>query len=189
MQQFSRIIEFRQDVYTHAFLRARDAQFELVDALLLSPSIRSYPELSQSPAFRRRWHSLYKAMETERQDETWLTAYLAHQVPAEKLVVLPLDTTAWPHPQARTLEDRANSQSSRTSTVLRRPFSSTRLLPVIRIRSWLDLPNRAVVGRYRYRLRAYPATRLISMRASSKCNPSAGSEGVLVEPKTRGVPG
>lgn len=106
MQEFSKIIEFRQDVYAHAFPRARDAQFELLDALLLSPSIRSYPELSQSPVFRREWHSLYKAMENGRQDDAWLTAYLAQQIPTEEPVILSLDATAWPHPQARTLEDR-----------------------------------------------------------------------------------
>ena len=106
MRQFSKIIEFRQEVYTYAFTQARDAQFELIDALLLSRSIRSYPELSQSPAFRRQWHSLYKAMETGRQDEAWLTTYLTQQVPMEEMVILSLDATAWPHPQARTLEDR-----------------------------------------------------------------------------------
>lgn len=106
MQQSNTIVEFRQQVYRHAFTRARDAQFELIDALLLSPVIRSYPELSLSPAFRRQWPSLYKAVETGRQDTPWLKAYLAQQVPAEGLVILPLDATAWPHPQARTLEDR-----------------------------------------------------------------------------------
>jgi len=36
MQQFNNLIEFRQTVYDHVLTRARDAQFELVDALLLS---------------------------------------------------------------------------------------------------------------------------------------------------------
>ena len=45
MQQLSKIIESRQEVYAHALLYARDAQFELIDALLLSPALRvsSYP--------------------------------------------------------------------------------------------------------------------------------------------------
>jgi hypothetical protein len=55
MQQSNTIVEFRQQVYSNAFTRARDAQFEIIDALLLSPVIRSYPELSLSPAFRRQW--------------------------------------------------------------------------------------------------------------------------------------
>jgi len=52
MGQFNKLIEFRQAIYDHGLTRARDAQFELVDALLLSPPIRSFPELSLSPVFR-----------------------------------------------------------------------------------------------------------------------------------------
>lgn len=35
MKQFNKLIEFRQAVYEHGFTKAQDAQFELVDALLL----------------------------------------------------------------------------------------------------------------------------------------------------------
>ncbi len=48
MQQFNNLIEFRQTVYHRALTRSRDAQFELVDALLLSAPIHSFPELSPS---------------------------------------------------------------------------------------------------------------------------------------------
>ena len=106
MQQFTKIVEFRQQFYQHALTGARDAQFELVDALLLSRTINSYPELSLSPAFRRKWHSAYKALERGRQDVAWLEQYLIQQVPTDKLVILPLDATAWPHPQARVMQDR-----------------------------------------------------------------------------------
>ena len=46
MEQFNNLIEFRQAIYEHGFTKAGDAQFELVDALLLGRSIRSFPELS-----------------------------------------------------------------------------------------------------------------------------------------------
>jgi hypothetical protein len=52
MEQFTSLVEFRQAVYDRGLTRARDAQFELVDALLLSRPIRSFPELSLSSAFR-----------------------------------------------------------------------------------------------------------------------------------------
>ena len=39
MKQFAELIEFRQAVYEHRLSRARDAQFERVDALLLSSLI------------------------------------------------------------------------------------------------------------------------------------------------------
>jgi len=128
MQQFNRIIEFRQQVYAHVFTRERDAQFELLDALLLSWGFSSYPELSLSPVFRRKWPSVYKAPERGRQDVTWLERYLVQQVPATGMVILPLDATAWPHPQARVLEDRQYVYSprggvTRPSIVAGHPYS------------------------------------------------------------------
>jgi len=42
-EQFNNIIEFRQQVYERALVTERDAQFELVDALLLSQSIDTFP--------------------------------------------------------------------------------------------------------------------------------------------------
>ena len=37
MDQFNNLIEFRQAIYDHGLIGAQDAQFELLDALLLSP--------------------------------------------------------------------------------------------------------------------------------------------------------
>ncbi len=106
MEQFTRLIEFRQAVYDQGFTRARDTQFELLDALLLSPPIRSFPELSLSPVFRREWSSAYAAIEEGQQDLEWLEGYLIQQVPRRGLQVFALDGTAWAHPAAKTLADR-----------------------------------------------------------------------------------
>jgi hypothetical protein len=106
MQQFSKFIEFRQAVYDHALTRARDAQFELVDALLLSAPIHTFPELSLCPAFRRQWPSAYAAIEDGRQDRDWLERYLIRHLPTHGLLVFPLDGTSWPHTAARTMADR-----------------------------------------------------------------------------------
>ncbi|MGD2027767.1 MAG: hypothetical protein PVI99_08125, partial [Anaerolineales bacterium] len=61
-KQFNKIIDFRQSIYEHALTKERDAQFELVNALLLSNKLQSFPALSLSPAFRRSWTSTYAAM-------------------------------------------------------------------------------------------------------------------------------
>ncbi len=106
MEQFTKLIEFRQAVYDRGLTRARDAQFELVDALLLSPPIRSFPELSLSPAFRRKWSSAYAAIEEGQQDQKWPEGYFARQIPKGGPQVFSLDGTAWPHPAAKTLADR-----------------------------------------------------------------------------------
>jgi hypothetical protein len=106
MEQFNNIIEFRQGIYEHGLTKARDAQFELLDALLLSPPIRSFPELSLSPVFRRDWPSAYVAIEQGQQDQEWLESWFVRQIPKEGIQVFPLDGTDWPHPQARVLADR-----------------------------------------------------------------------------------
>jgi hypothetical protein len=106
MQEFNNLIEFRQTVYSQVLTLSRDAQFELVDALLLSAPIHSFPQLSRSPVFRRQWSSAYTAIEDGRQDREKLERYLAQRLPKEGILVFPLDSTAWPHTKARTMPDR-----------------------------------------------------------------------------------
>jgi len=106
MEQFNTLIEFRQAVYEHGLTKARDAQFELVDALLLGRPIRSFPELSLLPTFRRRWHSSYAAIERGDRDREWLEGHFIRQVPTNGPWLFSLDGTAWPHPAAQTLADR-----------------------------------------------------------------------------------
>lgn len=102
-RQLNNLIEFRQTVYDQILTQARDAQFELLDALLLSDHPRCFAELSLSPAFRRRWPSAYGAIETGLQDQQRLVTCFLRQVPRQGVQVFPLDTTVWAHPSARTL--------------------------------------------------------------------------------------
>lgn len=56
MQEFNNLIEFRQTVYSQVLTLSRDAQFELVDALLLSAPIHSFPQRNRRPgANPKRW--------------------------------------------------------------------------------------------------------------------------------------
>jgi len=105
-KHLNRLIQFRQGVYRCGFTQRRDAQFELLDALLLSGPVQSFPELSLCPSFHHQWPSAYAAMEDGCQDLQWLKEYLCHQVPTQGVQVFALDTTAWPRPQASTLPDR-----------------------------------------------------------------------------------
>src|SRR5262249_13860137 len=87
--------------------RAADALFELLDAVLLSPHLDSFPELSCLPVFRRRWPSLYEALQDGRLDDRrWLPLALAHLPPSP--APLPVgEHPAWPRLHAPTLKDRA----------------------------------------------------------------------------------
>ncbi len=104
--QLTNLIQFRQALYGQVFTRQRDAQFELLDALLLSPPLLSFPALSQSPVFHRAWPSAYAALEQGRQENPALQRLLQGQLPPDQPLVFALDSTAWPRPAAPTLPDR-----------------------------------------------------------------------------------
>ena len=62
---FDQLRRFRQLVYK-CLGKAKDSLFELMDSVLLSPSIPSFVSLSQSPVFRRHWSSAYAAIHDGR---------------------------------------------------------------------------------------------------------------------------
>ncbi len=96
---------FRQRVYEESFLRSRDMLFELVDALLLSPPVDSFAELSLTPVFSRRWSSLYAALARGRVDKAILSRLFAQEVPDQGVQIFAVDKSAWHHPCARTLSE------------------------------------------------------------------------------------
>jgi hypothetical protein len=73
MTDINTVRRFRHDLYD-CFLKARDA-------LLTETTVKSFPELSQSPWFERKWPSLYEAFEDGRIDETHLRAVFASYLP------------------------------------------------------------------------------------------------------------
>ena len=150
-EQFNNIIEFRQQVYERALVTERDAQFELVDALLLSQSIDTFPALSLSPVFRREWPSVYTAIQRGRQDHEWLRRYLSQRVPTDQVCVFALDPTVWPRPASPTLDGRRYEQSptqaiQKRSTVKGLAYSLLAWMPE-RNSSWaLPVDTRRMVG-------------------------------------------
>lgn len=103
IRQLNNLIEFRQTVYEQILSKGRDAQFELIDALLLNDHPGCFAELSQSSVFRREWPSAYGAIEDGTQHEQRLGQCFVQQVSRQGVQVFPLDTTVWAHPSARTL--------------------------------------------------------------------------------------
>lgn len=118
------------------FPRAGDALFELADALTCENSARSLPELSLSPAFRRKWPSIYEALEdgriaTECWSEVWTAALLAqHEGP----IWMSVDTTSIARPEAETSPDRgiiyvSNLPHAKRPVSVGWQFSTVMLLP------------------------------------------------------------
>lgn len=105
-EQLTNFIAFRQAIYETVLLQRRDAQFELLDALLVHGPLGSVAELSTCPLFRRAWPSVYAALEDGRLDTLALRRLLSAQLPPSGVLVLPLDSAPWPHPQAGLLAER-----------------------------------------------------------------------------------
>jgi hypothetical protein len=100
---------FRHALYTTCFARARDALFDVADALLTDTQARSFVELSQAQSFQRAWPSLYEALEDGRIDRRALQRLFANHLPATLLgtrLTLGLDVSSILRPEAHTSADR-----------------------------------------------------------------------------------
>jgi hypothetical protein len=100
--------QFRHDVYD-SFRRSKDALFNTVDALMTETQAKSFPEVSQSVWFERKWPSLYEAFEDGRIDEKRLRTVFARYLPkpvAGKWLWIGIDATSIARPDAVTSADR-----------------------------------------------------------------------------------
>ncbi|NEP76000.1 MULTISPECIES: transposase, partial [unclassified Okeania] len=96
---------FRSQVY-HLLGNARDAVFELADAAILTQNPSSLAELSLSPVFRRRWHSVYEALEDCHPSRDKLMEVYINQIGKNQRPLLVGDHSAWLRPDAVTLQER-----------------------------------------------------------------------------------
>jgi len=97
--------QFRSCVYT-ILGNAKDALFDLMDAVLVTRSVYSFVELSVSPVFRRQWSSIYEALSDGNPPREELMRLFIEQIPQTKQIVLAGDHTAWSRLEAVTLKDR-----------------------------------------------------------------------------------
>ena len=130
------LVAFRAALFA-CLTRAAAALFDLADALLTDLSARSVVELSQSPAFRRQWPSVYAALSDGRVDRAALQlAFVAHMppVPPGQRLMLGLDTSPIRRPDAHTSADRSmvywpNLPHDATPVVAGWSFSALVVLP------------------------------------------------------------
>lgn len=100
--------EFRHAVY-ECFKQAGDALFNTVDALSSETAAHSFPELSLSPFFERRWPSLYEAFEDGQIDAEQLRQVFVQFAPlpaSGQYVFLGIDTSNLYRSEAETSADR-----------------------------------------------------------------------------------
>lgn len=100
--------EFRHEMYG-CFGNAKDALFNLVDALSSEAGAHSFPELSLSPFFERTRASLYEALEDGQINAERLRQVLVQFAPlpsADQLVFLGVDKSLLYRSEAETAADR-----------------------------------------------------------------------------------
>jgi hypothetical protein len=102
---FERLKAFRQEAY-ELLGKAQGATMDLMDAVLVTRSVYSFAELSISPVFRRKWASLYEALEDVRPQRRGLMKLYIKQMPKQQRLILAGDHTSWTRLYAETLKDR-----------------------------------------------------------------------------------
>jgi hypothetical protein len=100
---------FRNSLY-ECFDRRADALFELTDALLTAGVVPSPAHLSLQPSHRRRWGSLYAALDRGRIEDEALRELLARYPLAsgggEEAPVYAVDVSVWPRCDAESSPQR-----------------------------------------------------------------------------------
>lgn len=102
--------------------RAKDATFELTDAILLTRNVYSLADLSLSPVFRRKWSSVYEALQDSRPQRQKLMQLYIKQIPLKGRPLLAGDHTNWSRPDAVTLQERTYEHSG-TSIAGNKPIT------------------------------------------------------------------
>jgi hypothetical protein len=101
--------KFRQAAY-ELLVKAKDATFELMDAVMTTRNAACLAEFALSPLFTRQWSSVYEALQDSRPDRKKLMILyikqLEQEVPVIEHVLVAIDHTAWGRPDAKTLKDR-----------------------------------------------------------------------------------
>lgn len=114
MGDYSTLADFRNELYL-CFGNGKDALMNTCDALLCGTGIHSFPELSLSPFFGRRWPSLYEAFDDAEIDrEALLRLSIATMPPVSsgERRLLAGDITSILRPESPTARDRTYAHVS-----------------------------------------------------------------------------
>jgi len=110
----SRLEKFRIDTSNFIGL-AKDATFELIDAVLTTRTAYSLADFSLSPLFRRKWCSVDEALQDCRPLRQKLMKRYIEEIPKDKdeslYVTMAIDHTSNPRVDSPTLKDRGYHHS------------------------------------------------------------------------------
>ena len=107
MDVLAQLKGFRQAAYERLG-KAHDATFELMDAVMLTRNAYCLADFSLCPVFRRKWSSIYEALQDCRPQRQKLMQLYIEQMSKVEQIVLAGDHTAWSRPEAVTLQERTS---------------------------------------------------------------------------------
>ena len=125
---FNQLQSFRQTLYD-SLGNARDAMFDLMDAVLVSACLVSFVRLSQSPVFRRQWSSTYAALQDSDLPRSKVLKLLVSQIPTDQQPLLAGDASRWSRPAAKHLRDRTFVGGAGSAITLGHSYSTLAWIP------------------------------------------------------------
>ena len=125
---FKQLQDFRQGLYD-TLGNARDALFDLMDAVLVSGCILSFVSLSQSPVFRRQWSSTYAALQDSQLPRAKILKRLVKEIASQQQPILVGDLSRWHRPAAPTLKDRTFSAGGDSGISVGHSYSTLAWIP------------------------------------------------------------
>lgn len=125
---FNHLQAFRQTLYNRLG-NAKDALFDLMDAVLVSACILSFVSLSQSPVFRRQWPSTYAALQDGRVPQAPVFKLLVQEVSTVEQPIFAGDLSDWNRPAAKHLKDRTFSGGSGKAVSVGHRYSTLAWIP------------------------------------------------------------
>lgn len=127
-----RLSSFRQDIY-HLLSFAKDATFELMDAVLTTRNVSCLADFSLSSLFRRKWPSVYEALQDCRPNRNKLMRRYIQEIAVddEEYLVMAIDHTPWPRKSSPTLKDRTyqHKPDSSNNVVVGQGYSTIAWIP------------------------------------------------------------
>lgn len=103
--EFIELRSFRQQAY-ELFFKRKDSFFELMDAVIQTPSASSFAELSLASSCTRKWHSCYKAIAEVSYDKDELDALCLEQIPNQGVIHFAIDVMSVRRMHSETLKER-----------------------------------------------------------------------------------
>lgn len=100
-----RLQRFRQQAY-ELLGKAKDATFELADAVMRTRHAECLGDFALNPLFRRQWSSVYEALQDCQPEREKLMELYIEQMLQQSRPVLAVDHTGWMRPDAPTLKER-----------------------------------------------------------------------------------